>query len=86
MTLFDERYRWVLLRELRWLRDVESVNLDDPEQLDAAYGFLSDFVQRLATGRGLAGKLDAVRVAAIAGSDAARSTVEQILISWLGSK
>lgn len=85
VPLFEERYRWVLLLGLRWLRDEPGVDLDDPEQLDAAYGFLSDFVQRTIGKRGLAGKLDPEAVATIAESDAARSTVREILISWLGA-
>lgn len=83
VPLFDERYRWVLLQGLRWLRDEPGVDLDEPEQFDAAYGFLSDFVQRTVQKRGLASKLDPEAVATIAESDAARSTVREILISWL---
>lgn len=86
LPLFDERYRWVLLHALRWLRDVPGVDLDDPEQMEAAYGFLSAFVQEYVSGRGLVARLDPMRVAAVAESAAARSTVENILIDWLSSK
>lgn len=83
---FDARYRWVLLFCLQWLREVPQVDLDDPEQLDAAYGFMSSFVQEYVQRRGLSGKLDPMKVAAIADSPAARSTVEKILVKWMESK
>lgn len=85
LPLFDERYRWVLLRALRWLRDVPEVNLDEAEQLDAAYGFLSSFVQEYVRERGLANKLDAMKVAVVAESNPARATVEKILVNWVKS-
>lgn len=80
--LFHERFRWVLLQGLRSLRDEPSVDLDEPEQLEAAYGFASHFVLRTVRERGLASKLDPEAVATIVESDAARSTVREILISW----
>ncbi len=86
LRLFDERYRWVLLHALRWLRDVPAVDLDDPEQLDAAYGFLSAFVQQAVQKRALVVRLDAMKVAAIAESSSARSTVEDILVNWLAAQ
>jgi hypothetical protein len=79
IPLFDEQYRWALLSALRWLRRVPEVDLDDPAQLDAAYGFLSAFVQESVRKRGLLAKLDSMRVEAVAESSAARSTVESIL-------
>jgi hypothetical protein len=86
LPLFDERYRWVLLQSLRWLRQIPEIDLDEAEQLDAAYGFLSGFVQDAARRRGIAGKLDAVKVAIVAESDSARATVEKILLDWVKSK
>ena len=86
LALFDERYRWVLLQALRWLRSVPEVDLDEAEQFDAAYGFLSGFVQDFARRRGLADKLDPVKVAIVAESGPARSTVETILLHWIKSK
>lgn len=85
LPLFDERYRWVLLQSLRWLREVPEVNLDEAEQLDAAYGFLSGFVQEYVRKRGLVAKLDSMKVAVVAESNPARSTVEKILLRWVKS-
>jgi len=85
LPLFDERYRWVLLHSLRWLREVPTVNLDEAEQLEAAYGFLSGFVQEYVRRRGLTAKLDPMKVAVVAESIPARTTVEKILLSWVES-
>ncbi len=82
LSLFDARYRWVLLFALRGLRDVEQIDLDDPEQLDAAYRFTSTFVQAYVRERRLATKLDAMRVSAIAASQSTRAVVLDMLMDW----
>jgi hypothetical protein len=82
VPLFDARYRWVLLFALRWLREVPEVDLDEPEQLDAAYHFASTFVQAYLRERRLGAKLDPMRVSAVAGSRVARAVVLDLLLDW----
>jgi hypothetical protein len=81
IPFFDARYRWVLLFALRWLRDANDLelDLDDPPQLRMAYELLSELVQEHVRERGLAGKLDPMRVSVIAESRSVRATVEDIL-------
>jgi hypothetical protein len=81
VPLFDARYRWVLLFALRWLREEPDLglDLDAPEQLGLAYALLSKMVQEHVRERRLGGKLDPMRVSAIAESRSVRQTVEDIL-------
>src|SRR5688572_10698698 len=81
VPLFDARYRWVLLFALRWLREEPDLglDLDAPEQLGLAYALLSKMVQGHVRERGLGGKVDPMRVSAIAESRSVRQTVEDIL-------
>lgn len=85
-ALFDARYRWVILFALQWLREVPEVDLDDPDQLDAAYHFASTFVQAYCRERRLGAKLDPMRVSAVAGSKVARATVLDLLLDWRASR
>lgn len=85
-ALFDARYRWVLLFALQWLREVPEVDLDEPEQLDAAYHFASTFVQAYCRERRLDAKLDPMRVSAVAGSKVTRATVLDLLLDWTRSR
>lgn len=81
IPLFDVRYRWVLHFALKWLREVPDIeiDLDNTAHLKTAYNCLSAFVQQYAVERGIADKLEPMRVAAIAESAPARATVEDIL-------
>jgi hypothetical protein len=86
LSLFDARYRWVLLFALRWLREVPEVDLDEPAQLDAAYHFASTFVRAYVRERRLSAKLDPMRVSAVAGSKVTRATVLDLLLDWLRAR
>lgn len=81
LSLFDARYRWVLLASLRWLREEADVDLDldDPDQLGLAYDLVSKVVQEHVRERRLAAKLDPMRVSAVAESRSVRETVRDIL-------
>ncbi len=82
MPLFDPKYRWVLLFAMRKLRDAQDIDLDDLEQFDAAYGFLSTFVREVIRARRLTARLDPMRVAAISQSNTARMAVIDLLNLW----
>jgi hypothetical protein len=83
IPLFDERFRWVLRRALAPLRELPGVDLDEPEQMAAAYGILSHLVQQAIQERRLTGKLDAATVAAVAADEVLISTAGRVLLSWL---
>jgi hypothetical protein len=83
IPLFDARFRWVLRAALGALRARPEVDLDDAEQMSAAYGILSEMVQQAIHERKLLGKLDAATVAAVAGDDALLSTAMKVLLKWL---